>query len=237
MNTKIMICMILSLILISFNNAELINSHTFTFDGNNGDSPDDSLWEIVDGDVQINNDKVRVTQSGTTQSSIWSKFQLSGDFDVSVDFDSIVLPNANGAVGVFSLVDSQSYNTWCQIGHGFSQYRYYFTGYTGTSSKYFATSDMSGKLRITRTGSSSTMYKWNGSGWDSLSSGYAGTDDMYIRLGAGSWAANPALTIDFDNLTMNYNESVNLNAVVPEVNSIFLCMLALLTMLNLKQKI
>ena len=88
---------------------------------------------------------------------------------------------------------------------------------------------MSGKLRITRNNSLATMYKWNGSSWDNLASGNAGTSDMYIRLGASSWANNPSLTIDFDNLAINYDSIDNLQ-VIPEPLSLFLCMMAFLVL-------
>jgi hypothetical protein len=64
--------------------------------------------------------------------------------------------------------------------------------------------DLSGKLRLVRSGTTISSYYWNGSSWTLVKatsvSGYA--NDMSVLISASVGGSNPTVTVDFDNFTV-----------------------------------
>lgn len=64
------------------------------FTGNDDDPPDTDLWEVLQdtgSDLSIQSNKLNYDSAGDDANyfgQIRSKFKLSGDFDIQIDFDS-----------------------------------------------------------------------------------------------------------------------------------------------------
>jgi hypothetical protein len=69
-----------------------------------------------------------------------------------------------------------------------------------------STTDVSGKIRLTRSGSSCSGYKWNGSSWDQIGNSYTWSESQVldtVRFEHGGWDSMPDFTFDYDNFKIN----------------------------------
>lgn len=144
------------------------------FTGDDGDPVDSNLWDIsgirINGDPVINNNRVRISiQSGIKDSSqLKTKYSVSGDFDVRVDWNLIGTVSSDS---IYTRLGGYADN-----GHSFSFYYQRTGGAWGFSSQTYegssyvseattAVTYTSTKLRLTRVGNLWTSYYWNGSSW------------------------------------------------------------------------
>lgn len=155
-----------------------------TFDGTDGDSANDALWESECGagctmDIQSNKLEMAIA-AASTSAIINSWFYLSGDFDIQYDFGIPTETTTDIWLTGFVCVDIQG-NFVTSIDLRYISGKLY-QSYIGTASTNTSTTDSSGKFRIVRSGSTITNYYWNGSSWTSLHSTTGSTADLIIRI-------------------------------------------------------
>ena len=189
-----------------------VNQYTDFFTGTNGDAPNTALWDEVDpnNNLAIYNNKLRY--SGTDAPAdyrITSKTAyLTGDFDVFVDFDitTINTPSTNINAVHFIAGDNIpiTFTNYILIGiqktaAGDLLYVANQVGLTNTVN----TSDMSGKFRLTRVGTTLKGYYWSGTQWvwNGNTAGYtfSNTSTAPYKIGFRTRQENTELTVDFDN--------------------------------------
>ena len=123
---------------------------------------------------------------------------LSGDFDLQVDYDLLVWPSGNGvrvglllsSLGTMSRIDDNSYS----VNFGFVI-------------TVVPTTDLTGKFRITRVGSTFTGFYYSGGVWVSAGSGSAVLPNL-MAMYLSSWShdgyfGGQAAKVAFDNLILN----------------------------------
>jgi len=190
------------------------------FTGTDGADPDVRLWEDVQyastdttGNVvpDIRNNSLDFAISVTESFPyISSRYVLSGDFDIQVDYaiDAIPSPDESWSVGLLTQTDNanvfnfgSNYASSARYSVGSGPYRANTEGGTADTG---GNSDTSGKFRITRSGSTCNLYYWGGSSWALLHTDTSYTTaDVYILLHARVWDGNKTLNANFDNFTIN----------------------------------
>lgn len=192
----------------------VINSGTIIWDkyldrfrGNDGDLPDLKWWSP--GTTPrwfIKSNKLETSvPTGSTYGTYYIP-DFSGDFDIQIGFDCI------GAVtGIerwelrLNLYDAGTSNrfiyerTWRSGGD-----KYFFNDYEGTwgSSVSTATSDTTGKLRVTRVGNLFTFYYWTSTGWAVLGSRTKVWSNIRLLLDAYN-STGSTVTLRFDDFIIN----------------------------------
>ena len=182
-----------------------------SFTGVDGDPPNEDSWSVhVDGANTLSLDSNRlkhVSVSGEGMNEARSKFTLSGDFDVQIDFD--VTSSAAGdtwGCGLQFIMGTDIYQVYIQVGASTKHYgmNHYLSGVwadSGTS----PTTDNTGKVRMTRSGSTFTGYYWNGSAWVSIAShDYVSAPDIdIVKCYSNSWDTKPGFITYHDNFVVN----------------------------------
>jgi hypothetical protein len=148
--------------------------------------------------------------SGDKIATLSSIFQLTGDFDIQVDFSNTTLDSVGASVHYigFRITDGTNYAQIARTrsigtnGHAAS----------GTGGIFYeiASAYASGKLRITRIGDDLTAYYWNGSDWvwgastsgRSISPSPAVGDIVSVVL-YFKQESNSTLIADYDNFVIN----------------------------------
>jgi len=157
------------------------------------------FWEAVgDGEHTL------VESGGRLNINAWgdgawggvaSRFELSGDFDVSVDFEDFNPGNAGDQAAFLSVLGTEGSAVAAIDVAGQSPfYKYVFAhGFSGVS---VSTSDSSGALRIARQGSAVSGYYRDGGSWVMLGTSDVGwTESASVELVAGyDYASSLGLT-------------------------------------------
>ena len=150
---------------------------------------------------------------GGFSAGLTSACKLKGDFDVQVDFNLLTWPSANGVrVGLGAsagAVERTSFGT--SVDFSGQQREVYLTHFSDGVQGYFSTTDLSGKLRLTRTGSSITGYRYTGGAWVAVHTGTSDTADS--RFSISAWSHDYAFTnqdvnLAFDNVIINKGQLV-----------------------------
>ncbi len=211
-----------TLLTFDYNPEDEDNSIGDDFTGTNGDAPNPSLWEVSyngsDGTGEISGNKFRADITNTSSDNwvnVRSKFELSGDFDIQIDFDevSVDTPSSSDSYpSVFKVVYGSNYMRICHI--------HYSTGNNSgnvrspvdnisINNAYVAT----GKYRISRISGSVTVWYWSGSQWEwnGNTSGHTFSDANTENVRV-SWESsadfNAGSTVDFDNFIINSADSI-----------------------------
>jgi len=166
------------------------------------------------------------TLNGSFETNVRSQCYMSGDFDIQVLFslDNWILgaPYTGVRVG-FGLevvgssgklsVERTSYRAGDSSGHGETEKYIAAESITLGTPRTFAgpdpdvgsATDLSGRLRLFRSGSTIQPFYWNGSSWEQLGSDSITSSDVYIRLlmGAENFSSSQDIQISFDNVTIN----------------------------------
>lgn len=188
------------------------------FTGNDEDAPDSNLWEVtnnsVAGTAQINSNKLRITIPNTANDEnimITSKFKLSDDFDVQVDYNEVSNDLPSSSVSYLHMLryvnSSRLKYGFISVGIGSASERTYAASNT-LSSTNITTTYSSGKYRLTRASGVIKAYYWTGSQWewDGSTNGIvlenSITDDVYIDILSTADFSSGATT-DFDNFQIN----------------------------------
>ncbi len=158
----------------------------------------------------ISDDVVRMTGTFTSWPggpALFSnlKWVLEGDFDIQVDFDNLVEDDPNHELSLIALYE---YGPTNQVFIGRRDDHYTFMRIvdgTWTSIATGGSADLSGKLRLTRSGTTIHGYYWGGSSWVEVGSGYAhykGAAPVFVRVMInGTNGVN--FTVDVSNFTIN----------------------------------
>jgi hypothetical protein len=146
-----------------------------------------------------------------------SNFLLRGDFDIQVGFRLLTWPFANG-VRMGLGMDEQTIPTHPgveRISFGQNDYPWapreaYLTDFPDGVNGITATTDMTGALRLVRSGNSQTGYYYGSGGWVAIHTGPAPTADVAVKVAA--WSAYQFMHWDvfaaYDNFVVNSGELV-----------------------------
>ena len=179
------------------------------FTGNDDDDPNPDLWNRWETGCPFNiqSNKLQSSHTGVQNTSWVTKGILSGDFDVQIDYEILTGPSTNRWILQFTAAPVQPpTTTYILIDRRYdSGHKYYSNIYLSGSidQASTSTSDMSGKLRIVRSGSNVTVYYHNGTSWvaQNTRSGYT-TADMYISLRSIT-TSSMTFQATYDNFTIN----------------------------------
>ncbi|MFA5106076.1 MAG: LamG domain-containing protein [Candidatus Micrarchaeia archaeon] len=217
---------------ITLNPPSSLRSFTFNWNGTNYSFYDPSLvgmWSFEEGTLSDNFNAAPVsasrwnvspsasisssrlmTATGTgswENAGVTSKYPLSGDYDMQMDFDAsgwgTPATQWNAFFGIITPLDAVVCY-YSKSSDGTKRY-YSWDQTAGSSLGGTATlSDTSGKIRITRVGSNVSCYYYN-SGWilyaSRASSNFAG--DTYPYLMTGNRDSGQAVTTYFDNFIVS----------------------------------
>jgi len=162
---------------------------------------------------------VRFAPSGTGAQlaavSTALRWYLVGDFDVQIDFNVISAGSAgtDGGLEMQALLDPNNvfYVRRKLWGGNFYDKDVRNNG-SWVSYASVSTSNMSGKLRLTRVGSQVRSYYWSGSAWVQIGSTYTMTYNRPVFLSIGYYCQNTPSGVDFElsNFTINSGTTTNL---------------------------
>ncbi|MBW1812306.1 MAG: DUF2341 domain-containing protein [Deltaproteobacteria bacterium] len=190
------------------------------FDGNNGDMPDISKW-ISNGYpnyLKIQNNKLNIKSDTTDIHNLVQSdhsFWLRGNFDIQVDFDVVALSNSKGGFGYLGVYTVEGYNSRIQREYhpdfGGQCYRHYSYNGTSFNEGYTTGDDVSGKMRITRIGSTFITYAWFNGQWNQIAAGtnFTSSDDVYVRIGVYTHTDQPYTEMNFDNFQVNSGDVID----------------------------
>ena len=168
------------------------------FTGDDNDDPNGDLWDkSVSGYdyLSIQDNTLYYDSPGgdaNFYSQIQSKFILSGDFDIQLDFVEYALEHPTDGISYLGMLDLRSLggSTLAGIGaiwrHGDGSRTYY--GRQESSNTYLTRAELTGKVRVVRESGVITAYYWKNSQWewdgntDGLEIVASNTDDLKIRI-------------------------------------------------------
>jgi hypothetical protein len=192
---------------------------TFTgddFTGTNGDLPNETVWTVQDGAgsgniVRIFNNALRSSLAGdlSTFTLTTSTFDLTGDFDIQIDWDVDTGPAVNnwGFSLRVEITDGPGVGYSCLLS------RLYAAGqkirYTrinpGTTVSDVGTVVTSGKFRFTRVAGAFQGFHDVGGGWVNSypAAFFTDTNDLRVRFQSSNGELDPAAVFDYDNFLIN----------------------------------
>lgn len=191
------------------------------FTGTDGDPPNSTFWKTGYSDndtdwdhsgvisIQSNELDMSIPTAKVTAPFVSSKYFLTGDFDIQVDFglDATPSPDTGWSFGLF--ITGLQGDPFGQATYAYmdreiaSRGPYRASTYNGGASQG-GSADLSGKLRMARTGSSLVMYYWNGSSWTTLRTDASyGTSNAYVCLFARMNTSGDNMDCNFDNFVLN----------------------------------
>lgn len=184
------------------------------FTGSDDDEADSAKWISLETGTTFNIQSNALQASHTAAQTVSrrSLAQLSGDFDIEIDFNLITAPNTNVWALQFQVTTgTPTSNDLALIDIRYNSSKYYYTTIKISGTAYYtqaATSDTSGKLRFLRTGSNIKIY-YDNSGWVLLHDRNSfTTSDLYILLRSVT-STSMTFQASFDNLTINSCDSIS----------------------------
>jgi hypothetical protein len=190
---------------------------TETFTGDNGSLPDTLYWTRGGADagiLTIQDNQCNSDTNGTAAkvSSLTSKFNLSGDFDVEFEFQLHTYGTGTPGTQYSPLfyikrVSNNDVIAYVSRGVALGRNGYISDGNIAGQQSYVQ-ADATGKLRVTRVGNGFYTYMWSGSQWewDGAPEGrYVGSfvgENMYINLFWTNIAGND-IEAAIDNFKIN----------------------------------
>jgi hypothetical protein len=190
-----------------------------TFTGPNGTLPNPDIWTINNGSASgtclLNNNKLRISiplSANDESIQIISNFELSGEFDIQIDYENISYTSPSSSVSF--LGDLRVYGSTYRYYIGFQRtptVHYIFVYSNGGDNVQIKVSPQitSSKMKLTRDTSGNVKgYLWVNSQWEwnGNTSGYsfssADLSDMTVRVFVSA-DFNGATTTDFDNFVVN----------------------------------
>jgi len=197
------------------------NFDTSYDDDFSGSSIDSTMWsqtKCSGCSIELSSNMIQMfvdATGSTVYSGLNSITDLSGDFEIQIDFNLDTFPTPSAGENQIQLIvsstESQNYFT-AYYGRS-STSNFYLSHYKeggvfSAGTKKYETSS-SGKFKIRRVGSTFSSYFWNNSQWTLLrEETSAWTSDVFdINLrGWSASGANDDLTINFDNFIINSGE-------------------------------
>lgn len=174
-----------------------------TLNHNVWDYPDISAQDLFSHDTSNNRLSFVRDDSGSRDTyTIKSLFRLSGDFDVQVDFGINTLEGGtNNQAALFTILPEGTSGSL--ITRYYSGSNGYWATTPGTGSTSHLSTHTSGKLRVSRTGTTMYVYYWTGSAWTTIrTDSSASTNDVEVHLSA-TQDGSAALDSWIDNFTVN----------------------------------
>lgn len=170
------------------------------------------------GQFTVNNQAIATTSSSFAFSipRLTSQYRLNGDFDYQVDFTigsgwTDPIPAGSGLEVQMAVYWDDS--RYVQIGRGRDDGGEYIKPYTsiagqgGINGFRVANSQMSGKFRLVRAGTTLVLKYHNGTNWIDLTATTVPTEDAYVYLGSISGNAFRSFTVNFDNFLSNFGQT------------------------------
>jgi len=207
-----------------FNHFAFPESVDDDFTGEDNTQPDSKLWMDVDfeldiggvtntiADIEILNNELKMDIiTDISNGYIRSKYKVSGDFDVQVNFNipnGIPVLSDSWEFGLRFITDKHDpllfpIENFTMARYGGSNGPYLFTG-TDITNITGGSNDLSGKLRLTRTGSVITGYYWNGTTWVGFGSGISSALSIgYFQLDIRTWSIDHSIKVEYDNFILN----------------------------------
>lgn len=201
--------------------AATVSARNWT-DGFSGTAVDSSLWSqevSAANSITVNNGHVELYQATTTgTAALKFSHSLVGDFDIQVDYatqnwdmggyDQQRMGISGSGTNGYSISVQRVSDWW----FGGEVYLTYYAGaswHAGT-----VTTDLSGKLRLTRTGATITGYFWNATtnggagGWEQAydngsTPAYAGPFTFALAIWSGYSGTQAGNIIEFDNVVVS----------------------------------
>jgi hypothetical protein len=154
--------------------------------------------------------RLPATSSGTAfGGGLVSNFLLCGDFDVQVDYRLLTWPFSNGvrvALAVEEEYGVERTSFGSQSDYPDLPREVYLTDFLDGATGFTATKDITGTLRLVRTGATETGYYYGSGGWVLIHTGSGSTGNVAIRMHA--WSHDYAF-MDWDVLAAWDNLVVN----------------------------
>jgi hypothetical protein len=158
------------------------------------------------------------TFGGKVTSHCW----LRGDFDIRVDYQLLKWPTANGVRLALAVTPGDTGVTRVSFASNDGIPNFpsdiYLAQVAGGPLGISGTGDLSGSLRLTRTGSTATGYYRSGNNWVTLQSGGITTEDVHFELRSWSHSAvfkGEEVVVAFDNFMVTQGQvTCNRNAAV-----------------------
>jgi hypothetical protein len=232
MKTKTFRKTLLTLLLLLGASLLLISTSTavasqVVYDDFNDNSINTFLWTVFQGGsgptIAETNLRLEIAHPAESAGDIFfaqyiSVCQLRGDFDIQADYLLLTWPSANGVrVGLnidpgtgtdpgTDLTERSSFGD-PTADHPGEPRQVYLTHYADGVQGITATSDLSGKLRVVRSGSILTGYYFSSGNWVAIHTGPADTT-ADVRFILGSWShdllfTEQAVKLAFDNVIVN----------------------------------
>ncbi len=156
-------------------------------------------------EVSIRADAAGAQPGGSFGAHVGTNCKLHGDFDVQVDFELLAWPAGNGAQAFMGTYYGPAPN-WESITRQSQPWGELYDARIAGSYSSTLTSDLSGTLRLARSGGILTASSRNGTDWRVVAARVAVLEPAVITLGAGSYDegfANRDVRIGFDNFSIN----------------------------------
>jgi hypothetical protein len=155
------------------------------------------------------------SSSGAWSGGVQSKFTLIGDFDMQADFSLLTWPDNNGIrVGI------QATGAVERVGARAGFYEEYLADFGSPLLGRVLTGDLSGTLRMTRTGNTLEGFYLAGGSWHSLGSREVSGFGADTKINLNTWSSDPFFgyhdaTVAFDNFQVQYTGVQNLVPIPP----------------------
>jgi hypothetical protein len=156
------------------------------FTGTGGSTPNSLLWDtqVGTGSIGLDGNRLKFYQLDSESEDLYipSKFKISGDFDIQIDFEVQNTTDVNWLNGFRLITDSDWYAVWFRRNQGANYYTVR-KGADYAGRVLLASGDFSGKMRAVRVGTSLYGYYWSGLDWQSIGSPVTiETDDITVYL-------------------------------------------------------
>jgi Tol biopolymer transport system component len=180
-----------------------VNPAFWTIFGPAGTSPPTLTAQNAQLEVNIPADSVSDPGLGALAVQVASRCLLGGDFDFQVDYRLLEWPAHSGIVVALG---GEPDNFVGRVGGSSGGNDFYFSDFPPLAYATLDTTDLSGSLRLVRTGATSTAYVLQGGTWTPILSGATAPEDELITLTVYSTEAtfgHQAAKVAFDNFELN----------------------------------
>lgn len=179
-----------------------------SFDGTNGSAPNTDYWTVNDGTATIQNNQLRMTESGANNVDVNFNWYVGGDFDVYVDCTVDTGPSVEGWFFILKMyIDANNYMNIGRCYYAGPGYNQGFICNGQDEGVYFESgvtnNDSPTGLGIIRSGTTWTGRYYDG-GWNVLRNQTMLSGDAYpTLLNTHAGGGSPSRTVDWNNFTIN----------------------------------